>query len=93
MNAARSSAPIDAVSRAALTKTVWRSAPFQRSTEPATNPAPSAVSVNASEPATALAGLSAASDGTGFGASASVRAEAIDAAERFPEAAAARSDR
>ena len=61
-----SDAGIDAVTRVAETNVVVRSAPFQRTTEPDTNPVPFTVSVNAPLPAAAEDGERDVNAGTGF---------------------------
>jgi hypothetical protein len=63
---ARSAAVMAARSRVALTKVVVRSAPFQRTTDPATNPVPFTVSVKAAPPTEALAGDRPVTVGTGL---------------------------
>jgi hypothetical protein len=64
--ATMSDAGIAAVSRVAETKVVVRSAPFQRTTEPAANPLPSTVRVKAELPAAAVEGVIPVSEGAGF---------------------------
>src|SRR2546428_113092 len=64
--AAMSAAAIAAVSWMGLTKVVVRTAPFQRTVEPFTNPVPSTVSVKAAPPTAALFGTSPVIVGMGL---------------------------
>ena len=66
--AAMSAAVMAAVTRVALTTVVVRAAPFHSSTAPDAKLLPSAVSVKAAPPATALAGVSVVSVGPVDGA-------------------------
>ena len=64
--AATSAVVIAAVSCAALTNVVGRALPFHCTTEPATNPVPFTVRVNAPDPATTLEGETLLTAGTAF---------------------------
>jgi hypothetical protein len=62
---ARSAVVMAARSRVALTKVVWRSAPFQRTTDVAAKPVPFTVSVKAAPPTVTLVGDRLVTAGTG----------------------------
>jgi hypothetical protein len=74
---AMSDAAMVAVSLVAETYVVVRSAPFQRTIEPATNPLPSTVSMNPELPAATVEGVRAVSVGAGFPLTVNVSADDV----------------
>src|SRR3989442_544250 len=75
---ATSLAGMEAVSLVSLTKAVARSAPFQRTTDPAMKLAPLTVRLKAGAPACADVGLMAVMFGTGFTGTVMVKLSALE---------------